>query len=310
VFGSYFSGGAITDLRYANRLVILPLGIFGISISTAAFPALAAQMAAGQSDEFKRTLSSSLRAILFLSVPCSVGLFVLSVPIVRLLWQGGEYGTQAATATAFALTWYAPGLFGLAAMQVINRGFYSMQDVTTPPVIGLVYLLLNLILCTVLVRTPMAYGGVALASSISAIVGMAVLLALLRRRVGPMDMRRTAMSFTRVLVASLVMGVVAFGVSRAVGARLGLDSTRVTLEAPPVQPAEPDRKIGYDQTEGPAPPGQDGGAYYARVAVQVAASMAAAILVYLGLMAIMRAPELSQAWQMIARRLGRATEVS
>jgi putative peptidoglycan lipid II flippase len=303
IFGSFFKGGAITDLRYANRLVILPLGIFGISISTAAFPALAAQVAAGASADFKRTLSGSLRAILFLSVPCSVGLVVLSVPIVGLLWQGGKYGHEAAAATAFALTWYGPGLLGLAAMQVMNRGFYSMQDVTTPPLVGGLYLALNFALCMVLIRTPMAYGGVAMASSISAIVGMVVLLALLRRRVGPMDMRQTTLSFGRIMAASLIMGAAAFGVSRWVGGLVGLDSTRVVIKAPPVHVAQSSGETGYDKAEAPPPPHRGG--YHLRVAVQLAASMAVAVLVYMALMALMRAPELNQAWALVARQFGR-----
>lgn len=310
-FGSYFGGGAITDLRYANRLVILPLGVFGISISTAVFPALAAQVAAGASDEFKRTLSGSLRAILFFSVPCSVGLSVLSVPIVHLLWQGGAYSEQDAAATAFALMWYGPALLGLAAMQVMNRGFYSMQDVTTPPLVGLLYLAINVGLCVALIRTPMRYGGVALASSLSALVGMIVLMALLRRRVGPMDMRRTGLSFGRMLVASLVMGVVALGVSQAVGARLGLESTRVGIKAPQVNASERgngDQREGTTAADQAARPdgGHPGTASYGRVGIQLAASIAVAIIVYLVLMAIMRAPEIRECREAVARRFGSA----
>jgi len=310
-FGSYFGGGAITDLRYANRLVILPLGIFGFSISTAAFPALAAQVAAGASEEFKRTLSGSLRAILFFSVPCSVGLFVLSVPIVHLLWQGGAYSEQDAAATAFALMWYGPALLGLAAMQVMNRGFYSMQDVITPPLVGLLYLAINVALCMVLIRTRMAYGGVALASSLSATAGMALLMVLLRRRVGPMDMRQTGLSFGRMLVASLVMGAVVLWVSRAVGARLEVASTRVVIKAPPVQVGEAtdeDDRQGAGAADLPARPssGQDGIAPYGRIGIQVAASMVTAIIVYLALMAAMRAPEMRECWQAVAQRFGSA----
>lgn len=284
IFGSYFEGG-VTTLRYANRLVILPLGLFGVAISTAAFPALAEQAALGESAEFKRTFSGSLRAIFMLSVPSCVGLAVLAGPINRLLWQGGEFDARAVEAASFALVYFSLSLFGISGLQVANRAFYSLKDMLTPPVVGAAYVALNFALAALLIRTPLRYAGVALATSLSTTAGLLVMLALLRRKVGPMGGKQILSCLLKTALASAVMGFACYYVSWWLGRMLGAPVTRFALSAP------------------------DGGAEQvtslARVAVQTFGSITAGAAAYYAALKVMRTSELEVVTQQIAKRLRR-----
>lgn len=123
-----------------------------MGISTAVFPTLAVLAAREEAQEFTRTLSFGLRTVFFITIPSAVGMAVLRVPIVRLLFEAGEFGAADTAATAFALLFYVPGLFAQAALQVTTRGFYSLQDTKTPVKIGLFTVAINLLLSLVFLR--------------------------------------------------------------------------------------------------------------------------------------------------------------
>jgi len=285
IFGSYFEGG-VTTLRYANRLVILPLGLFGVAISTAAFPALAEQAALGESSEFKRTFSGSLRAILLLSVPSCVGLAVLAAPITRLLWQGGHFDAAAAEATAFALVYFSAALLGISGLQVASRAFYSVKDMRTPPIVGVAYVAVNFALAALLIRTPLKYGGVALATSFSTTLGLVVLLALLRRRLGPMGGRDILSCLLKACVASAAMGFTCYYVSWWLGHALGTPVTRFSLSAPVGGPGQVSSLLA--------------------VAAQTFGSIGAGAVVYYAALRILRTSELEVVRQQVLTRLKRA----
>jgi putative peptidoglycan lipid II flippase len=280
-FGSFFPGGVMT-LRYANRLIILPLGMFGVAISTAAFPALAGQAVRGESTEFKRTFNASMRAVVLLSVPSAVGLVVLGGPLTRLLWQGGAFGDAAVRAAAFALVFYAPGLLALAVLQIVNRAFYSLKDVMTPPVVGVGYVAVNGALAFALMRTPLKYGGVALATSVGTILGAVVLLGLLRRKLGPMDLSGLAVCFGRACLASAAMGWACWEISSRLGQRIGVVPSPLSFEAPSA--------IGK---AAPLAGGLSG------VAAQVVCAILVGAAVYALALKLLRAPELDRAWRAV-----------
>jgi putative peptidoglycan lipid II flippase len=180
-FASAVPGG-YAALNYAWLLTMLPLGVFAIAISTAVFPTLARQTAADQMAEMRQTLTTSLRAILFLTIPASVGLVVLAEPVVRLLFERGQFDVAATQATAVALRFYAAALFAHATTEVTARAFFALQDTTTPFIAGAGGMLLNLGLCTTLVG-PLAHGGLALAVSTAGVVEACALVLLVRRRI-------------------------------------------------------------------------------------------------------------------------------
>src|SRR5690606_7540444 len=113
---------SIVALRLANRLINFPLGIFAMGISTAVFPTLAMLEAKGERQEFIRALAFGLRIVFFITIPSAAGMAALRLPIVRLLFESGEFTAADSAVTAYALLFYVPGLFAQAALQVTTRG--------------------------------------------------------------------------------------------------------------------------------------------------------------------------------------------
>jgi putative peptidoglycan lipid II flippase len=294
-FGSWFPGG-VTVLRYANRLVVLPLGLFGVAISTAVFPTLAARVDAGEIGEFRRAFSATLRAVFVLAVPSAAGLFVLAGPVLRLLWKGGQFGESAIAAAEFSLLLYIFSLIGLSGLQIVNRALYSLKDTRTPPIVGFGYATLIVVLAIALMRTRLEYAAIAAATSIGVTVGLIALTECLRRRIGGIDGRAIAVSLVRVAVASLVLAAVAFLVSGWLGGRLGLDVTQFATRAPMVTDAGQDA-VGASDGAGPAGRGS-----FAAVALQVLVSIAAGGVSYLLVLRLLGAPELETFVAVLRRR--------
>ncbi|WP_418790704.1 murein biosynthesis integral membrane protein MurJ [Phosphitispora sp. TUW77] len=221
---SGISEGSITALRLANRLMWLPLGVFAGSIAVAVFPTMTSQAARKEMTEFKNTLSMGLRSIFLVIIPASVGLAVLSEPIIRMLFERGEFTHGATKITAYALIFYCVGLFAQAAVWIITRAFYALQDTLRPVLIAVSTIIINIVL-NLLLRPLMAEKGLALAFSITGIYNMVVLLYFLRRKIGSIDLRKTVRSFFLILGSSALMGVVAYGVAYYLGTFLDLQNS-------------------------------------------------------------------------------------
>ncbi|MDP6608959.1 MAG: murein biosynthesis integral membrane protein MurJ [Vicinamibacterales bacterium] len=205
--------GAVSWLSYAFRLMYLPIGLFGVSIATAALPTLARQAARQAPDEMRRTVSSGLRLMLMLNVPATVGLVALAAPIVALIFERGNFTATDTAATAAALTFYAPGLLGYSAVKIAVPTFYALKDSRTPALVSVASVGLNVALNLVLVRF-MGFRGLALGTSIAALLNAAALLVLLRRRFEGLEARRIAVAFVKIAVASAVMGWAALATER------------------------------------------------------------------------------------------------
>lgn len=200
--------GSIVALRLANRLINFPLGIFAMGISTAVFPTLARLTARGETEEFRRTLSFGLRVIFFITIPSAFGMAFLRVPIVRLLFESGEFLPGDTLATAFVLLFYVPGLIAQSTLQVTTRGFYSLQDTKTPVKIGFVTVVLNFLLSVAFLRlTNLGAGGLAFAYSLSSIFNMALAMGVLGKRLGGLMDPRLWSTVVKSAIASVFMGV-------------------------------------------------------------------------------------------------------
>ncbi len=210
---------AISWLNYAFRLMYLPIGLFGVSIATAALPEIARRANEGDMAGMRRTISGALRMMLMLNVPATVGLVALAHPIVALLLQRGKFTPHDTAATALALMFYAPGLIGYSAVKIASPSFYSLRDSRTPVTVSVLAVLANLGINLMLVRV-MGYRGLALGTAIAAIFNAGTLLWLLRRRLGGLEGRRVAVSFVKILAASAAMGLAAHYTSSWLAARL------------------------------------------------------------------------------------------
>jgi putative peptidoglycan lipid II flippase len=206
-------GGAISWLAYAFRLMYMPIGLFGLSIATAALPSLSRHGALDDRAGMRRTLSSGLRMMLVLNVPATVGLVALARPIVALLFERGSFTAADTAATATALVYYAPGLIGYSAVKIAVPSFYAIRDSRTPVAVSAVTVALNVVMNLTLVRV-LGYRGLALGTAVSAIVNASALLWLLRGRLNGLDGRRMGTTFIRILAAALVMGVAAWAAER------------------------------------------------------------------------------------------------
>jgi len=205
-FASTISDQAISAANYAWLIVMTPLGIFGMAISTALFPTLADQAAQERSDDMRWTVSNALRLILFLTLPASVGLMLLGQPLVTFLFQRGAFDAGSTNVTTSALVFYSIGLFALGGIEILSRGFYALGDTRTPVTFAVVSMVLNLIFCLMLVVVfPLEVRGLALAMSLASSVEFFLLFRALSRRMGGLEEGHVIYSVTRIAGATLLM---------------------------------------------------------------------------------------------------------
>lgn len=210
---SFLMEGSVTALYNSNRLMQLPLALFGIAMSTAALPSLSASLARGDARETKETLNLSLRLVFFTVVPAMVGLIALGTPIVQILFEHGRFTPWATALTASALAGYALGLPAYAAVKVLASAFYAMKDTRTPVRVANISMGVN-IAGNLMLMGPWGVGGLAFATAIASVVNAALLFWLLRRRLGLLGGRRLALSLARAAAASLFMGLAAWAWTR------------------------------------------------------------------------------------------------
>ena len=199
--------GAVSWLDFAFRLMYLPIGLFGVSIATAATPAISRMVAQRNFSQIRRTLANALGLMLFLNLPASIGLIVLAQPIVAVIFEHGEFTAADTAATAAALQLYAIGLVGYSIVRIISPTFYALGRSRVPVIVSAASVVVNVVLNVALVRY-MGYRGLALGTSLTAIINASVQLFLLRREIHGLEGARVATSFARVVIASLVMGAV------------------------------------------------------------------------------------------------------
>jgi putative peptidoglycan lipid II flippase len=183
--------GSVTAIVIAFALMLTPQQVIAQSVAIAAMPTLAAQYARGQMDEMRESLADSLRGVLVLSIPASLGLILLRQPIVSLLYQRGAFDAHSTELVSWALLWYAAGLVGHCLVEVLARAFYALHDTRTPVLIGAVAMGLNValsILFSMLFSLVgwLPHGGLALANSLATALEAAGLVFYMRRRLSGM----------------------------------------------------------------------------------------------------------------------------
>lgn len=216
IFGSLVwivGEGGVAILYFSYRLILFPLGIFSNALAQAILPTLSAHALSENRDKLKQALSWSLRASFFVILPASVALIVLAGPIVSTLFGGGKFDLYSVHFTAQALIYYSIGLSAYGAMRMLQSCFFALKDTRTPAKAAFLSLVLNIVFNFILIR-PLKIGGVALATSISGIITFFVLAYLLKKKVGDFGTKGLALSFLRVLAASVCMGAVCYFLSQ------------------------------------------------------------------------------------------------
>jgi putative peptidoglycan lipid II flippase len=222
---------APTAIDKAFRLYMLPQGMFSVAIATVLFPSLARLAARGDMDGFRRNVGLGLRQIAFLLIPAGVVSAALAEPITRLVYQRGAWGPHATTVTAGALAAFSGGLVFNGAMLMLNRAFFSLQSNWTPTLVALGNLGLNAGLDAAFYR--FGTWGIPLSTTVVNVVVTVVLLWLLRRKLERIELRETVASTTRVVLASVIFGGVAFavwyGLDHALGRSFGGQLLSMTI---------------------------------------------------------------------------------
>lgn len=202
--------GAVSWLNYAFRILYLPIGLFGVSIASASLPLLSQHAARDDMPAVRQTLSHALRLVFALTVPATFGLVALGGPIVRVIFERGRFLPSDTESVALALMGYAPGLVGYSAVKVLSPTFYALRDSRTPVMVSVTAVLTNAVLSILLARV-LGFPGLSLGTALASLVNAALLLVLLRRRLGPIGIWQLASTLLRITVASIVMGVAARG---------------------------------------------------------------------------------------------------
>ncbi len=217
--------GLVSALRAAQRLMQLPITLFGITVGIAFFPTMTQLAARDQLGEFKNTVMMGLRTVLFVTIPASFGLAALSEPVIRFMYEfrEGAFTAEDTAETAYALVFYTIGIFAYAAIHTLSRAFYALKDTKKPVTVAVLSIVVNVLLSIVLVRY-MAQGGLALAYSIAGVFNMVVLIMLLNRKVGDIGTAALWRSLGKTTLISCVMGVVVWGSTRIVESLLPLDN--------------------------------------------------------------------------------------
>jgi putative peptidoglycan lipid II flippase len=208
--------GAVSWLNYAFRLMYLPLGIFGVSIATAAMPGIARHAARDDVPGMRHEVASGIAMMTVLNVPATLGLMVLARPIVAMLFQRGAFTARDTDATAAALMCYAIGLTGYSVVKVVSPTFYALHESRKPVMVSAVSVLINAALNIMFVKR-FGYLGLAVGTSVTALLNASVLLGMLRSRLGGIEGARLTGVFTRSLAASLVMAATAFALDAFLG---------------------------------------------------------------------------------------------
>ncbi|OAI42003.1 hypothetical protein AYO41_04945 [Verrucomicrobia bacterium SCGC AG-212-E04] len=214
IFASY-QEGAISWLQYAFRLMQLPLGVFGVAIATVTLPLVSHSAALGNRDEFRDILARGIRLAFFLTIPSAIGLICLAEPIIGLIFERGRFDHHATIETAAALRFYAIGLAGYAGLKVLAPAFYALDQRRTPMYVSLVSIGVNLGL-----NASLAFGlgwghrGLALSTSIVAMLNFLILYILMRRLAGGLETGQFARALGRLGIAAAGLAAFCFAAQR------------------------------------------------------------------------------------------------
>jgi putative peptidoglycan lipid II flippase len=210
---------APTAISKAFLVYMLPQGMFSVAIATVLFPTLARAAARHDMDGFRDTVSTGLRQIAFLLVPAAVVSAVLAEPIIRILFQRGNWTPSQTPVVAGALAAFSAGLVFNGVMLMLNRAFFSLQSNWIPTAVALGNLALNALLDGLFYR--FGTWGIPLSTAVCNVAGAAALLVLLQRRLGRIDGERIASSTLRIAIASAAVAVVSYVVWRPLDDALG-----------------------------------------------------------------------------------------
>lgn len=201
--------GSISALNYANRLSGFVMALFITSIGAVVYPMLSKLSSNNNKEGFLSSVVKSINSVILLVTPISVGAIVLSKPIIKLLFERGEFDSRATSMTATALVMYSLGMVAVGLRDILGKIFYSLKDTKTPMINGVLAMVMNIILNIILVRY-LKLAGLALATSISAIICIFLLFRSLKKKIGYFGQDKILKTILKTIISAIVMGVVTY----------------------------------------------------------------------------------------------------
>lgn len=202
--------GPVSWLSYSFRIIYLPIGLFGVAVGVVNLKEVSSYAARQQWQELKETVANSIRLIGFLSIPSAIGLFLLAAPVVRVLFERGDFEPLDTQFTAYAVMAYSVGLFAYSAIKVYVPTFYALNDTRTPVRVSIIAVLTNITVNVTLILTlphDYRYVGLALGTSVSVILNSNLLAYYFRRRLGDLRTHGVLSMMLKTLGAGTVMGI-------------------------------------------------------------------------------------------------------
>ncbi|HQK54311.1 MAG TPA: murein biosynthesis integral membrane protein MurJ [Sedimentibacter sp.] len=215
--------GSISALDYASKLNGMMMDVFVAAITTVIFPLLSKESSYDNYDEMKRFMGYGVNVILLITIPATVGLIILSKPIVQVVFERGAFDATATVMTSKALLFYSIGLTAIALNSLLTRVFYSLQDTKTPMFYGAISVMSNVVLNLILVRY-MAHSGLALATSIAITIATILMFIKLKKRIGSMGTYGYIKCVLKSGFASAIMGAIVYIIYNGLNKLLGNDS--------------------------------------------------------------------------------------
>jgi len=212
-FGSYYPDGVNTYLEYANKLMQAPLGIFGQSLAIAVFPALSQFFAQKQMDAYRNQLTSTMRTVIYLTVPVTVLMFVMAPQIVGAMYEHGKFTAADSAATANCLRFFSIGITAWCLHPVLMRGFFAMQNTITPIVLGTLTTILFVVLIFFFRGMGMEYQALPLAGSLSAFALVVVLAIAVAPKIGGLDLKGLSVTILKSLIGCAGLAAIGAGVA-------------------------------------------------------------------------------------------------
>jgi len=201
--------GSLTALYVADRVMELVLGGYAIAVATAILPMMAHHAAANNYEGLKKTLTFAVRIVAYITVPAAMGLMILREPIIRVLFQHGQFVAESTRLTARPLLYYAIGLPALACVKLIVPAFYSARDTKTPVIVASISFVLNIVLNIIFLQflfRRFQNGGPALATALATFFDFFTLFIIFRLRYGSLGMLDILRSISKISLCSVIMG--------------------------------------------------------------------------------------------------------
>ena len=204
-FALNLGAGNTTALTLSWRVANLPLGVFSVAIITVLYPLISRQAAGGDLKGIKESFSLGVREIGYMMLPATAGLVILSYPIIKVLFEHGSFSPDDTLRVSYILIFHSLGLVFFGLLMIINRVFYAFKNVRTPLKVASISILVNFLLDWILIKY-MGVSGLALSTTFVALFNVAVLLFILRRKVGSLGAIKIAGSYWKILVSTAIMG--------------------------------------------------------------------------------------------------------